>query len=811
MVLRFRYSLVLVGVAFLQNVPCLEADASARVDMFNKEARPFFKEHCFRCHGEKKQKGDFRIDILSGDVGLEDIPSWIEVMERLSSAEMPPEKEENLPSSDESLRTVQWLSDRIKEGEAARMAKRDKVSYRRLTREEYVFTLRDLVGVEYDASDPGGLLEDPEWHGFERIGSILTLSPSHVEKYVKAAEIVLEEAYPEQSVKYLEASKRAIEINEGHHYYEMFKKRGLLNQARALITTSGEIFRYSNPWTGPDLKFPGPGVYEISYTVCGLKPENGIAPRMKVVEADLDRVLFEQDIIASEDNPFTVTFRAHFPTTRAPKIYVTNENKTGRHPRTNQSSRIPFINTSRPRAPWNMKITDQQGRPRYPLLIIDSLSMRGPIVTEQERRRRNEYMPKEESIAAVREGLSKLAGRAFRRPLYEGELDVYVDIVKAELAAGEGFRASVKAGMIAILCSKSFIFLSEGDENLERHELNDWELASRLSYLLWSTMPDNELLALAEQGRLRDQGVLQAQFRRMLDDSRSERFTRSFPTQWLRLRKVGMFPPDKKIYPNYDDHLEQSMIDETREFFGRVLRDGLTLREFIDSDWTMLNPRLARFYGIPDVVEDKFQRVSLRTEDHRGGLLTHASILSLTSDGTRHRPVHRGVWLSEAILGKDPPPPPANVDPIEPNPLDAPKATLRMKLEAHKHDPHCASCHKKIDPLGLAFDHYNAIGEWRTHEKVSGTGGDPVVDASGELSDGRAFQNAKEFQQLLMDEVDAFNLTFIKKLAIYGMRRTITVDDIEELKAIASIGKKKDYRLKDILEAFVVSKLFQMR
>ncbi|MDA0723621.1 MAG: DUF1592 domain-containing protein [Verrucomicrobia bacterium] len=324
-------------------------------------------------------------------------------------------------------------------------------------------------------------------------------------------------------------------------------------------------------------------------------------------------------------------------------------------------------------------------------------------------------------------------------------------------------------------------------------------------------MPDNELLALAEQGRLRDQGVLQAQFRRMLDDSRSERFTRSFPTQWLRLRKVGMFPPDKKIYPNYDDHLEQSMIDETREFFGRVLRDGLTLREFIDSDWTMLNPRLARFYGIPDVVEDKFQRVSLRTEDHRGGLLTHASILSLTSDGTRHRPVHRGVWLSEAILGKDPPPPPANVDPIEPNPLDAPKATLRMKLEAHKHDPHCASCHKKIDPLGLAFDHYNAIGEWRTHEKVSGTGGDPVVDASGELSDGRAFQNAKEFQQLLMDEVDAFNLTFIKKLAIYGMRRTITVDDIEELKAIASIGKKKDYRLKDILEAFVVSKLFQMR
>jgi hypothetical protein len=341
--------------------------------------------------------------------------------------------------------------------------------------------------------------------------------------------------------------------------------------------------------------------------------------------------------------------------------------------------------------------------------------------------------------------------------------------------------------------------------------LNDWELASRLSYLLWSTMPDEGLFTLAEQGKLRDRGELQAQFRRMLHDPRAERFSDSFSSQWLHLRKVGMFPPDKKIYPNYDQGLEGSMIAETQSFFGEVLHKRLTLREFIDSNWTMMNPRLARFYGMPEMSKDEFQQVSLKGKEDRGGLLTQASILSLTSDGTRHRPVHRGAWLSEVILGKTPPPPPANVDPIEPNPVDEPKATLRMKLDAHKHDASCASCHQKIDPLGFAFENFNAIGQWRTHEKVEGTGKNPPIDASGVLPDGRKFSNAAEFKNLLMDDLDLFNEAFVEKLAIYGLRRTLTFDDHDELAAISKIGKAKDYRVTDLVEAFVLSDLFQKR
>ena len=777
---------------------------------FEKDLQPYLEAHCIGCHGAQKQDGDFRIDTLSREVGLNDTPHWAEVIERINSGEMPPDEVKQRPSADESAKIVEWLAARIKEGEALRMARRDRVSYHRLTRDEYVNSVRDLIGVEYDAADPGGLLEDPEWNGFQRLGSVLTLSATHIEKYMTAAEVVLDEAYPEKKVEYLDLSRRAVEMRPGQAHYERLEKAGLLDKVRYPMTTSGELFRASSPFRGPGHSFPGPGIYEISYTVCGLKPEDQRPPRMQVYEHKLDRVLFEKDIIAPEDKPITVTFQTHL--VRHPEIHVINVAGGPRHPRNNASSRIPFITTAYPRAPWQMKITDEQGLPRVPVLIIDSISMRGPIVTEEEQRRRNEYMATDEgNMDQVRAGLEAMAKRAFRRPLKAGELETYLKIVEREVAAGEKFADAIKSAMTAILCSKSFLFLAEGDQNAERHTLNEWEIASRLSYLIWSTLPDDELLNAAERGRLSDKAELQRQLASMLDDPRSDRFIRSFPTQWLRLRKVGMFEPDKNIYPNYDSHLEQSMIEEPLAFFGEVLKKGLTLREFIDSDWTMVNPRLAGFYGLPEVPVDEFQRVSLKPEHHRGGLLTHAAILSLTSDGTRHRPVHRGVWLSESIFGKTPQPPPANVDPIEPNPLDAPKATIRMKLQAHIHDPRCASCHRNIDPLGMAFDNYNAIGEWQTHEKVQGTGDDPAVDASGVLPDGRPFADARELKQLLMADLDQFNRTFIEKLATYGLRRTMTFEDRDELNKIAQVSQEKDYRVRDILEAFVLSELFQKR
>lgn len=784
------------------------ACAGSPADDFDQAVGPYFRNHCIRCHGADREESEFRIDTLSKKVGLQDTALWAEVRERISSGEMPPDDVENPPTAEEGAAVVQWLSDRIKEGEAARMAQRDRVSFYRLSRDEYVHTIYDLLGVHFDATDPGGFMEDPEWHGFERIGSVLSLSASHIEKYFQAAETVLAEAYPDKPAEPIELLKPAVPPNSVREpYRSALEAEGLLDKVRFDLWPQDK-HRYSNPG-----RLPAPGVYEVKIQLSGLKPAKGRAPRLKVYHTKLDRVLFEQDVVAPEDKPTIVSFRTHLPA-GSQQIHVINDVPGPSNlPRSGRHGRKPFVSIQRGRIPWQLKLTDEEGHALYPFMILDWAEWKGPIVTEQEQQLRDDYMPSEEGdIGQVREGLSRLARRAFRRPLRPGEVNQYVSVVEAELAAGAPFRSAVKTGMLAILCSKSFLFLVEGAEDSDRQTLNDWELASRLSYFLWSTMPDDELFAVAEKGTLHQPEELRRQVTRMLDDPRGERFTESFPSQWLRLHKVGMFPPDEKLYPEYDAHLEQSMIGETTSFFREVLQNRLTLREFLQSDWTMVNPRLAGFYGIPDVTEDRFQRVLLRPEDHRGGLLTQASILSLTSDGTRHRPVHRGVWLSESIFGKSPPPPPANVDPIEPNPVDAPKATLRMKLDAHKANPTCASCHRKIDPLGLAFENYNAIGNWRTAEVVQrGTGTNPKVDPSGQLPDGRAFANAEEFKQLLLDELDAFNVTFIEKLATYGLRRAMTFEDRDEIKEIAAVSKAADYEVRAIVEALVLSDLFRQR
>lgn len=773
------------------------------------KVQAYFDKHCLGCHDAESEKGDFRIDNLSTKIGFEDTPQWLEIMERISSGEMPPKKEKVRPRAEESAVVVEYLATRMKDGESARLAARGRVSYNRLTRDEYVNTVRDLIGVHFDATDPGAFLEDAEWRGFERIGSVMTLSPSNIEKYLSAAETILAEAYPEKKADPWETSKRAIlETQVPEHHRERLSALGLLDKVRYEMWP-GDIFRYSI-----NEPLPAAGIYEISYTLSGLKPEKGRAPRLFVYESKLDRVLHQQDVIAPEESPITVTFQAHLPKGR-PSIDVINEVPgPPTTPRSGRHGSRPFISTKDGRIPWQMKLTDEQGRPRYPFLIMDSIQFRGPIITEEEQRRREDYLPKEEgNLAQVREGLGRLARRAFRRPVTDEELDAYTGIVSAELAAGEKFLDAVKAGMLAILSSKSFLFIAEGDENADRSKLNDWEIASRLSYLLWSTMPDEALFDLAEQGKLKDKAELSRQVARMLADPRARRFSDSFAAQWLQLRKVGRFQPDKMLYPEYDKHLEQSMITETKAFFHEVLQGGLTLRELLHSDWTMANARLAEYYGVAPTPgpRDDFQRVSLPAESHRGGLLTQASVLSLTSDGTRHRPVHRGAWILESILGKTPPPPPANVDPIEPNPVDQPKATLRMKLEAHIKDPNCASCHSKIDPLGLAFDNYDAIGRWRTTESVEGTGDNPPVNASGKLPDGRVYETPDDFKRLLLEDIGTFSNAFIEKLATYGLRRTLGFDDRDELKAIAEAGRAKDYRVKEIVEAFVVSDLFQQR
>lgn len=816
MVLMKTFPSIICVTAFLLLVGknLSNADDKNPYSEFEKTVKPYITKHCVRCHGEEAQEGDFRVDTLSPNVATGPTTNqWREVIEKINSGEMPPEDEPNRPDAEVSAIITEWLANKIEEGREARLAKRERVSFHRLTRVEYANSIHDLLGVRFEPADPGGLSEDAEYRGFERIGSVMSVSSSHIEKYIAAAESNLDEAYPESPVPRTVVRKKALDLRGGPSKEQIaqLEKAGLADKVRVDMWP-GHRIQGGRPGPGNQM-FKNGGLFKVRIQVSGLKPKGGRAPHLTFYADKVDRMLFEQDIQASEAEPTIVEFHAHLPAGGHTFQLMNDVPGPSILPRSGRSGRKPFFSINDGRIPWQLKLTDEEGRPLYPFLIVDWVEWEGPIVTELTKKKLASYMPADgNNLAATEAALTLFVERAFRRPATAAEINKYLGLVDSEIEAGAKFQSAMKAAMLAVLCSKNFLYLVEGSPGKQRQQLNNWEIASRLSYFLWSTMPDEELFSLARDGQLTDKSVLTAQVRRMLRDPKGEAFATEFPRQWLQLQKVGMFPPDSKLYPEYDSYLEKSMILETSKYFAEVLKRNASLGEFIDSNWTMVNPRLAMHYGIEGIEEDRFRRVAFNDEKHRGGILTHASILSLTSDGTRHRPVHRGVWVMESIFGKSPPPPPANVEPIEPNPVDSPKATIRVKLEAHKENPNCAACHRKIDPLGFAFDNYDAVGRWRTEERVSkGTGANPPVDASGELADGRKFSGPDDFKRLLLADIDEFNKTFIKKLSVFAFRRTMTGDDEKDIQQIARASKDANYRLQDIVEAFVTSDFFQKR
>ena len=764
----------------------------------------FFAEHCVRCHGEKQQKGEFRVDTLPTDfTELGQAQRWAEVLFRINSREMPPKKEPQ-PKAAELGKVVDWISTRIKEGEAARMAKRGPVAHYRLSREEYGHTVYDLLGVYFDVNLPGAFNEDPRWHGFERIGSMLSLSPSHVDRYFKAAEAVLDRAFPEAAAK---PAKGRRDANEG---------RGK-GQAEP-----GATDRVRWPmWPGnrrSAMSTTHPGTYRVRIQLSGMQPAHGRTPHLSIWHQQLKRSVFDQDILAPEDKPVVIEFEADLSpgsyelVHEVPRVF----SDVGNHTLNVLNGGGSVFTSTRDMSrlnPTGYKLFDDAGQAIHPVLIVDWVEWEGPLVSEADLKKRDGLVPKKDGdLAEARTCLQRLATRAWRRPATETEVDRYVKVVERELAAGEKFRAAYRAAMVGILTSKNFYYLEEGSATQRRAQINDWELASRLSYFLWGSMPDEELFAAAAAGKLHEPATLRTQVARMFADARIKRFTEAFPRQWLQLHKVGMFPPDPKLYPDYDKWLEQSMVLESVSYFTEVFSKNLPLREFLSSDWTMVNPRLAEHYQLPPLKASGFQRVALQPATHRGGLLTQAGILMLTSDGTRHRPVHRGMWVSEAIFGKTPPPPPPNVEPLEPTPANQPKSTVRMQIEAHATHAACAACHQHIDPLGFAFDNFDAVGQWRTEERVTaGKGANPPVNASGKLADGRTYDGPEGFKQLLVQDLDRFAEAFVEQLATFALRRAMTVDDASAVKAIALTAGKDNYKLRPILEALVSSELFQKR
>jgi hypothetical protein len=473
-----------------------------------------------------------------------------------------------------------------------------------------------------------------------------------------------------------------------------------------------------------------------------------------------------------------------------------------------------------------------------PKLLIDTIEVEGPVVKEWPPASHvalglDEKTPADE--AGLREVFSKLLPRAYRRPgpglgfqpdplpqkqttgrmpiprIEAEEIDRLVNIAaKAMRDEKLDFKAALRLGLQTMLVSPGFVFLQEPQASGESaaRPLNDYELASRLSYFLWSSLPDDELFAIAAKGGLRDASTLRAQVTRMLADPKSRRFVENFAGQWLDVEQFGSVEPALE-YKDYDAKLKAAEREEPLAFFQQVLSDNLPVTNFLDSQFLVVNERLARHYGIDGVTGDAFQKVTLRPEHHRGGVLGMAGLMTLLSDGTRTLPVRRGAWVLERLLNDPPPPPPPNAGEIQPNTTGV-RLTVRERLAKHRSEPNCASCHAKLDSYGLALENYDAIGRWRERQNGEGISGPqaPMIDPSGALKSGREFSDLAGYKAGLLAEKEKFVRAFSEKLLTYALGRAIGYIDNTTLEQITTIAARSDHRMQDLIHAVVSSEPF---
>jgi hypothetical protein len=454
-----------------------------------------------------------------------------------------------------------------------------------------------------------------------------------------------------------------------------------------------------------------------------------------------------------------------------------------------------------------------------PGLLLADYDVEGPLESDLTAGRRELLGGrnlKTATAADARDVIARLLPRAFRRPATEVEIARYVGLIKRVIDEGRGFEAALRIGLRAVLCSPEFLFLGAPDTG-------DYALASRLSYFLWSSMPDAELLATASRGELHQPATLRTHVERMLSSPKAAAFTTNFTGQWLRLREIKANEPDAVLYPEFDALLEYSMAEESTRFFDEVLRHDLSVTEFIDSDWSILNDRLAAHYGVPGVTGVGFRRVTLPKDSVRGGLMTQGSVLKVTANGTTTSPVLRGVWAAENLLGIHVPPPPP-VPAVDPDLTGA--TTLREQLAKHRNDPSCATCHDKIDPAGFALESFDAIGGWRDRYRIP-AGAKPVVDnpkqkptqilykvglpvdPAGRLPSGESFAGIRDLKALLKRDPDRVAGCLAEKLLTYSLGRGLGFSDRAMVRSVVAGTRDKNFGFRSLIHEVVASDAFR--
>ncbi len=739
----------------------LASELESRLEL---DIQPLLDTHCMHCHRGSRAKGGVRLDTL-GDIDsiIAQSEDLRYAREMVSTGQMPPEDEIILPTEHERLTIVQWLDDALNYTPPEGRIDPGWMTIHRLNRDEYQNTLRDLLEIDISAHDlVGGLPLDDVGYGYDNIADVLTMSPTHMEAYLDAAEKAVEIALGPM-----------IEIGNTPRPMPRIQRQGNgrpLRQGGQFFTTNGALRSV--------VEIPIPGEYEISVLTWGTQGGDDL-PNL-TIRVDGNEVLSRG--IAAESEA------------EAQRVAVSVKLDAGA-----VEVSAHFTNDF-----WVPNVADRN-------LAIDALSIAGPLTEESVTRPalyRKLIAGREPGRAHAEELADWLLPRAYRRPPEPAERAALLGLYDAIIADGETHEFALRQMLTGVLVSPSFLYRrTEHPEPTNPqlvYELNDHELASRLSYFLWSSMPDDELRELAARGALRNDDTLRAQVRRMLDDPKSDALVRNFAGQWLLLRNLPMIDIDREIYPEFSENLRTDMETEARLFFGDVLRSGRPIGDLIDAQDVFVNERLADLYGIDGVEGDSFRRVSLNDSSSRGGILTLGATLLVTSNPTRTSPVKRGLYVLEHILGTPPPPPPPDIPRLETSAEGLGEAaTLRQQLAAHLTDASCVTCHQRMDPIGLAMENFNAIGAWRDAYD------DAPIDTFGVLPGGVEFDGPAGLKAILMDRLDAFREHLTSEMLTYAIGRGAEPFDRPAIRKISDETRESDDKLEAMIESIVLSGTFR--
>lgn len=822
-----------------ETAKAVDAVPKADVAFFQKSVGPILKKNCLACHGPEKSEGRLRVDQLNPDLLTgPDVERWREVFNALSKSEMPPEDATEFKLADADRgRIVDWLSNELNTASVVRRNSQTHSSFRRLTKYEYNYALQDLLGLPYSMANtlpPETASED----GFKNSSELLQMSVMQFESYreiglkaLKRATVIGERPQP---VTYFismqeELAKTPPPKDEAQETDKKKKNaRRPRNQMQLLNRETGD----SVPYT-PGKAMPRTDVPPTAPAGSGVVV---VVPRSNELKYDLDRFLPDEGDMRvriragrSTMNPdeyasLRLTFSAH-TSNNANFSQVVSERDipvtaSADNPQfvdfdipLGDIQRNPFrkLTTTFPRRDEFLHITNisnARGGEEPLAVLIETIEITAPFYEQWPPKSHTDIFfdspNKSDEQIYGREVLNRFLRRVWRRPVSPLEVDQFMDLFAKYRPGFSTFEESMVEVLATALATPEFLYLTQRattDEATASAKISEFELASRLAVFLWSSLPDDELLKLAEQGKLREPQVLTAQVKRMLADPRGKRFSQNFVEQWLGLDRMNSV-----THVAADDPLRAAMLEEPVAYFEEVLQHNHSVMDFIHSDYAVVNERLANHYGIPKVYGPHFRKVAITPQINRGGLLTAAAIMTMNSDGKDSHPLKRGVWMLKRVLDDPPPPPPPNVPEVDLTDPEILKMTLKERIINHRSKPACISCHAKIDPWGIAFENYDALGAFRTHVK------NVPVDASSELFNHQTLAGMDGLKRYIFtDRQDQFARAIVHKLTAYALGRPLSFGDRAAIDDLTRQFRRREDKLEDLIHLIASSDLFNSK